>query len=294
VRARWLFVASALAAAACLDAPPASVDGDGGMPAVDSGAPVCSWSALETLANPTGLTGPTLDASELVLIAEAGGELRLFDRGDSGSEFVAGDPAFLDMVNSAALEANPALAAQGLALYFTRGDVPAMFDVWVAERNSRAEVFGSVRVVSGLSDPAIGESGVAVWERPDMREIFYAQIGDTDSDLAHAACTAADTCEPLGGLSGVNSRFDEGFPTVSGDGLDLYFERDEGIFVAHRSDTLDEFVVEPTPLFASDPDTTTYHDPEISEDGNRLYLLAKLYGGAETEYVFQVATRSCQ
>lgn len=281
-------------AAACLDAPPGAVvpSGDGGRREADAAPGTCVWSEPQMVASVTGMRGLTLDETELTMVVEAGGILRMFSRTSREEVFTSVSSTWLELVNSAEVEANPALSADGLSLYFTRGDSTAQYDAYLAERIAPDAAFDSVAGVDGLSLSEVGENGLAVWDGEDRREIFYAYDTGGYEELARAVCPAPDTCAPGGLLDGVSTGDSQGYPSLSGDGLDLYFERQgAGIFRAHRGSIDAEFEIDPVqPVY--DTEAATHHDPEISEDGNTLYFLTKPQpsGG----FIFEWSARLCQ
>jgi hypothetical protein len=277
----------ALVLSACLDAPPGASVG----PGEDGGRGMCSWSDPEPLESPIGITGPSLDGSETILVGEEGGELRLYER-DTIEDGFGNVGGILDGLNTADVDANPALARDGKDLYFTRGDPELAADVWVTHRSSTDSAFDSAELVDGLSEPATSENGVAVWDGPSGREIIYAIKTGGPPDLAHASCSARVTCEPLGALNGIASDADDNYPSISGDGLDLYFRRyGMGIMSAHRASVDDDFVLDAEQPVENTADFN-YYDPEVSEDGNTLYVARRPPAGGEFELA--VSHRTCQ
>jgi hypothetical protein len=131
-----------------------------------------------------------------------------------------------------------------------------------------------------------------VWDGPSGREIFYAIKTGGPPDLAHATCPARDVCNPVGALNGIASDADDNYPTISGDGLDLYFRRfGMGILSAHRDSVDDDFALD-----AMQPVDNTvsfnYYDPEVSEDGNTLYVVRQPPTGGG--YELAVLRRTCE
>jgi len=278
----------ALALSACLDAPPgATVE-----PGEDGGALACTWLDPEVLDSPTSIGGPTVDRTETMLVGEES-DLRLYERDTVGDGFgnVGG---IVDSLNTPDVEASPSLSPDGNDLYFTRGDRDFLADVWVAHRGSSADPFGPAQMVVGLSDPDISESGVAVWDAGGRHEIFYARrVDGGQADIARAVCSSRTVCEPSGSYPGIDSDADEVTPTISGDGLDLYFVRyGEGIFFAHRLGPDSDFeIADERPVLGTAGDVS-YLDPEVSEDGETMYVV--VYEVSSDTYTIRVSHRTCE
>lgn len=135
-----------------------------------------------------------------------------------------GVPALLANVNSDSYELLPSLSHDGLELYFTRfGDDAGMY---VSQRATDQQPFGAPDMLEELSDPEmfeydpeISSNGLEIFFRWDSRDIR----------VATRANTSAAWSEPeLTGVSGVS-------PSISGDGLSLYFIADDTVKVVKRT-----------------------------------------------------------
>jgi len=145
------------------------------------------------------------------------------------ADFIIGKSEKLgQMVNSWSDDYSPCISADGLSLYFasTRFGGYGSYDIWMCKRQSidddwsEAENLGPIVNSSGEdSCPAVSTDGL---------ELYFASFrssGEGGADIW--VSKRATTSEPWGQLANlgasVNSTADEVTPTLSVDGLELYF-----------------------------------------------------------------------
>jgi Tol biopolymer transport system component len=188
-------------------------------------------------------------------------------------------------VNSVFSDFAPDIAADGLSVYFGSdrsggvGDV----DLWIATRASTSEAFGAPKDLGpGINSqsvddhPNISEDGLALYFTSSRAG------GSGDADLWVATRPVMD--EPFGSPVSlgptVNSPSYDGEPSISADGLTLYFASDRtggigarDIWVAARSS--------PSPPFAPAKDIgrivnsgSNDATPDVSSDGGTLLFLS--------------------
>lgn len=144
-------------------------------------------------------------------------------------------------VNTAAFEFSPSISGDGLSLYFSvnRAEGFGMADIYVATRANSRELFGNVENLEGcfgvenLDDcvntdvrdsaadvTADGLMLVFSSDRPggghDFRDIYMATRENTDEPFGNVVNLGAE----------INSTSGEFGPSISADGLTLYFNRD--------------------------------------------------------------------
>ena len=145
----------------------------------------------------------------------------------------APDEAFLDVtlldgVNTPESEEDPKLSGDGLRLYFTQCRV---FDsrvhrepgceIYVATRETLDDEFGDPQPVEELNSPlndqcadVSGDGRVIVFSRGerDWRDLYIASRESRDARF----------CEPRS-LTEINSDYDDAYPSISGDGLTIFW-----------------------------------------------------------------------
>jgi Tol biopolymer transport system component len=164
------------------------------------------------------------------------------------ADFTFGEPTNLGpTVNSSAVDAIPSISADGLSLYFNsnRSGGYDGFDLWVTTRET-------------ISDP---------WDAP-------VNLGPT-----------------------INSSYDDAAPSISADGLTLYFNSDRSggyggwdIWVTTRQNTEDEWG---TPINPGSIVNSPYKDvaPSITADGLSLFFVSDRSGGSGNSDIW-VTTRA--
>lgn len=160
---------------------------------------------------------------------------------------------------------------------------------------SRSPTFGKVTNLGAPINsqdfdggPSVSASGLSIYFVSD-REV----TGGGDIWVARRNSTGEQFGNPENLGSSVNSSADEGSPSISADGLELFFDRaPEGhIFVATRPSTSSQFG-EPTAIDLGRRDCCDGF-PDISADGLELYFCSDRPGGSGGDDLW-IATRATQ
>ena len=179
-------------------------------------------------------------------------------------------------LNTSADELDPALSSDGLTLYFV-SSAGTMDQLYRATRASLADAFGPASLVPELANVDI--EGPALSPRGD--ELFFSQ-GTSPVNLMHATFDGV----VFGGVTPIaelDTTPDQGYPCISGDGLDIYFETTRSdaagdIWIAHRASVGAAF----ESASGVDVDLMGYDegDPEISREGSTLIFDSDRPGSA--------------
>ena len=220
----------------------------------------------------------------------------VFGGGRAEADFTFGEPVNLGpTVNTSYGEACQSISADGLTLYF--GEVPGDVDpsgcggcdIWVTTRDTIDDEWGprtNLAIVNTSSDdatPCISADGLSLYfasDRPGGR-------GSIDLWVATRTTTDAPWGEPENLGDTVNSWADEVCPSISADGLELYFSdylvtRPGGyydLWVTTR-DTIDGEWGTPENLGDTVNSSTFDAGPFISADSLMLFFLSWRGGGS--------------
>ncbi|MHC4586117.1 MAG: protease inhibitor I42 family protein [Planctomycetota bacterium] len=186
-------------------------------------------------------------------------------------------------VNSANNDAGPSISADGMSLYFssTRTGGHGDDDLWVTTRSTVSDSWGppvnlgsTVNSPSWDFDPSISANGLSVYftsNRP-------GSYGFVDIWVTTRATTEEDWSEPVNLGPVVNSTTFTQAPSISADGLVLFFESDRPGGVGHndiwmtRRATTDDPWGEPV-SFGPHVNSPGYEKmPDVSADGRTLYF----------------------
>lgn len=221
------------------------------------------------LSSPEEDYGPALSADGLELIFHSnrpggpgGYDMYRATRPDRASDFGAAE--LLANVNSPSHEENATLSHDGLTMYFT-STRSGSDTVFVATRAARGEPFGAPAELPGLG-AIVGPELSA-----DGSEMFASRNDGGTYDLFRITdyASPAPTFERVDALT--SETLDEFYPTLTGDGLTLYYEIGAmNIQRAHRAAIGEPFVADGRDAtFSSTEDDT---DPDISHDGRTFVL----------------------
>jgi hypothetical protein len=198
-------------------------------------------------------------------------------------------------VNSSAGEAEPAISAKGLELYF------GLWNQWnllVATRPSKDDPWSSpVKVgppVGSLEpDPPVGSNDVY---EPDISSdglsLYFASSragghGSDDIWVARRAAIADPWTEPVNLGSNVNSSGGEICPSISSDGLTLVFSRGVTSMWATTRKSIDDDWGPAVDLGIDNPHN--FYGPALSPDGSTIYFDAHaVWGGYGDNDIWQV------
>jgi len=212
------------------------------------------------------------------------------------ADFHFGTPTNLGpTVNSSRGDWPPSISADGLTLYFGSYDRPGGYgtwDLWVATRETADAEWGipanlgpTVNSFTKESGPSISTDGLSLFFHSDRRG-GVGPYGTVDIWVTTRATTGDPWGEPVNLGPTVNSSDREAVPSISADGLSLFFVSDRpggfgetDLYVATR-DTIDgEWS---TPANLGPTVNTLYADagPNISGDGLSFFFHSSRPGGS--------------
>jgi Tol biopolymer transport system component len=210
------------------------------------------------------------------------------------ADFTFGTPTNLGPpVNSSAEDGGPSISADGLSLFFhiNRPGGYGNLDLWVAMRGTTEDDWGEPTnlgpMVNSSSDD--GSPGISA----DGLSLYFSSgrpggSGNADLWVATRPTTAADWGTPVNLGPTVNSGAGEVWPSISADGLQLYFSEwevyrpggygDSDMWVTTRHTVSDPWAtpVNLGPIVNSSARDTS---PSISADGLSLFFHSNRLGG---------------
>jgi beta-lactamase regulating signal transducer with metallopeptidase domain/Tol biopolymer transport system component len=204
------------------------------------------------------------------------------------ADFVFGAPANLGpTINTSSGDAGPSISSDGLELYMD-SDRPGGYggwDLWIATRPTTNDPWGepvnlgpSFNTSTHEAAPSISANGL---------ELYYSslQSGSPDTWVATRATISDPWAEPVKLGPAVNSSSDDMGPSISADGLELYFAstRPGGLgrfdlWVTKR-ETIDDPWGEAVHLGPTVNSSVGDNSPCISPDGLMLFFESKRPGG---------------
>ena len=223
--------------------------------------------------------------------------------GQAKAHFIFGTPMNLgSIINSESAETAPCLSADGLELYFCDHSSPFKpggyggGDLWVITRQTKDDPWGlpinlGSTVNSSAADvhPSLSADGLSLYFSTNRS----GGLGFYDLWITTRATKHAPWQEPVNLGSTVNSTYSEGNPSISTDGLELYFSdfqnaRPGGhggwdIYVTTRPTISDPWSV-PVNLGPNVNSSRNEAGPNISSDGLTLFLNSNRsdgFGGAD-------------
>ncbi len=202
----------------------------------------------------------------------------------AGAEFTFSTPTNLGpVINSPAAEAGACISADGLTLHFDsdRSDGLGGFDIWVATRKATDEDWGApvnlgpiMNTVYEEFDTNISADGLSLYFTSD----HPGGSGDFDLWVAKRNTTDADWDIPVPLEPIVNSQYDDSGPSISADGLSLYFSSnrpdgygEDDLWVTTRP-TVNSVWGEPVNLGSTVNSSLWEARPNISADGLTLFF----------------------
>jgi len=205
--------------------------------------------------------------------------------GSAKADFTFGEPTNLGpMVNSIGKEVAPSISADGLELYFHSNE-----DIWGTVRATTADAWGTPLNLGLPISSSSTEYNPSI--SADVLELYFssdrpAGSGSQDIYVATRMTRENEWDEAVNLGSIVNDSTNDGGPSISADGLELYFQSynrtggygDVDIWVAVRTSRDEPWGV-PVPL--PPPINTSYRDthPDISGDGLVLFFDSSREGG---------------
>ena len=237
---------------------------------------------------------PSLTPDELTVFLHVrngpsgGADLVFATRPDKNSPF--GAPVPLSSRNTNDYEWGPDISTDGLSLYYCHGSSYGHGDIWVATRANTSEAFSNPQPVAEVNT-GYNEGPASI--SADGLSLFFSSGrpgGAGYGDLYMA--TRLDTNSPFGtpvNLSEINSVEGDNSPSISTDGLSLYYWVREmpslgpqEIWAATRSDVSLPFNT-PYNVEELNIDGIESHGPEISYDGKTIYFVSERDGSLPGE-----------
>jgi len=208
----------------------------------------------------------------------------------ANADFVFGTPTKVPNINSSSDDVCPEVSADGLSLFIgsKRPGGYGGFDLWVSTRATTAEDWNTpvnlgpaVNSSRGEHEQSISHDGLELYFS-DYGGVRPGGVGNVDTWVMTRAATDAPWGEPVNLGPPVNSSAWDGAPSISADGLSLFFHSGRSgnldLWVATRETVDDEWgaAVNLGPTVNS-PGLDA--DPDISADGLRLFFASNRAGG---------------
>jgi len=205
-------------------------------------------------------------------------------------------------VNSPAGDKAPSISADGLSLYFSSGRSGGCGgqDLWVTTRKTKSAPWGepvnlgpTVNSAANEHAPSISADDLTLYfaEQPDKLE-RPGGSGNGDIWVTTRKTKRDPWGTPVNLGPTVNSSAWDASPSISNDGLSLYFDSERGggdesaIWVTKRKSTSDPWgtPVKLGPVVNADWEA----NPDISRDGSTLYFTSTRQGGVGATDIWQV------
>lgn len=179
------------------------------------------------------------------------------------------------LVNSSLGESGGCLSSDGLTMFFASNRTPGGnwdYDLWMTTRSSKDEAWGPASRLSDVLNSNLPEW--TPWLTPDGLELYFAKgpVGNTDIYVTRRSGVSEPWSEPenLGPM--VNSGMWDDAPSLTVDGLELFFRSSRG----GESDLWGE-AVSLGPIVNSQEGAIFWGDatPTISPDGLTLFFTSR-------------------
>jgi len=219
------------------------------------------------------------------------GSADLWSSTRASTEDVWGIPINLGpMVNSKFRDGGPDISSDGCSLYFDSYNGQGNMDIWVTMRASISEPWGrpvnlgsTINISHWEAGPSISADGLSLYfdsERP-------GSVGGQDLWVTTRATINDPWGEPVSLGPTVNISMDDWNPSISADGLVLFFVSDWDLWMATRPTKEDVW----NPPVNLGPNINTHRDitPSISSDGSTLYFCSNRPGGMGGMDIWQVS-----
>ena len=215
----------------------------------------------------------------------------LIGANSANAGFVFGSPTNLGpMVNSSHGDGEPSLAADGLSLYFVsdRPDGYGGEDLWMSTRASTDDDWGRPVNLGPMINSSSHDAGPSI--SADGRSLYFHSIrpggqGLFDLWVTRRLLPGLPWGRPVNLGSVINSQANERSPSISADGLSLYFmsNRTDGsgafdLWVATRPTKTAPWQ-EPVNLGPAVNSESWELDPDIAADGLTLFFASGRPGG---------------
>jgi hypothetical protein len=201
------------------------------------------------------------------------------------ADFTFGEPTNLGpTINSSVREQTPSISADGLELYFRSTRAGGGFDIWVTTRATTDDPWGTPVSLGPKvnrspwvwdSCPSISADGLSLFF---VSERFGGE-GGLDIWVTTRPTKDESWAEPVNLGPTVNSSSGDFSPSISADGLSLYFASGSGdLWVTTRA-TVSEPWAEPVNLGPTVNSSSDEYCPSISADGLSLFFSSRRSGG---------------
>jgi beta-lactamase regulating signal transducer with metallopeptidase domain len=200
----------------------------------------------------------------------------------ASAELLVGIPVNLGpVVNSAtSTDTDPEISADGLTLYFMRGGPPGFGTLMTTHRDSLSSPWGSPVSIPQLATPVRPAEGPTVTEDELLMYFFGDATGNSVNEIYQSTRPSASDPwgQPVNIGPPVNSPFRDRHPSISPDGLTLYFvsNRDNpsqsqlDIYVAQRDLRTNPFGA---PVRLGSQVNTDFNEGGVEVSSNGLLLL---------------------
>ncbi len=222
----------------------------------------------------------------------------------ANADFTFGEPTNLGAtVNSSVRDREPSISADSLSLYFSseRPGGHGNHDIWITELQTTRQMTELVwdtpinlgppiNTPSNDAHPSISLNGLTLFFASDR----LGGYGERDLWVTTRSATSEPWSEPVNLGPTVNSSSDEAGPSISDDGLMLFYRSQkpgtyglEDIWFSKRATIENDW---DTPVHPGPPVNTTASDssPNISADGSILYFHSPRAGGLGDYDLWQV------
>jgi len=201
-------------------------------------------------------------------------------------------------VNSISKDENPCISADGLELYFAsnRAGSYGGHDIWVTRRLTKDDVWGTPTnlgpiVNTDMMDisPCITADGLSLYlacyqrDRIGCYDLFLTERETTDSPWGNPNRLGPD----------VNYQYNDVTPSISADGLTLFYARGDEplsacLWMTTRATTSELW--SPTVCLFSLFDASSFdYAPSVSSDGSILYFESRRSGGFGDSDIWQIS-----
>jgi len=207
------------------------------------------------------------------------------------ADFTFGTPAEVPNVNSSSHEQNASISSEGLSLFFISKRTGGIggTEIWVTTRETTDDPWGTPVNLGPTINSPVGDGGVSISSDglslyfSSTRSSGYGSAGDLWVTMRDTIHNEWDTPMNLGPT--VNSSADESYPSISADGLALYFTSNRGggigaydLWVTRRETIHDPWGT-PVNLGPTVNSSAQEVDPGISADGRTLFFASNRSGG---------------
>jgi Tol biopolymer transport system component len=270
--------------------------GDGAADAVS-----CTWGPFGVPVQATALNtfsndyGTAISADNLRIIFDSNfnsSGYKVYEATRTNTQSMFSGVTALTAINSTVDAGNPTMTPDATALYFSSAR-SGQDRIYRSERTTLAQPFSAPQLLPGMLATLAPISGPSI-SADELTLYFNRDANDGNGDDIYVATRGAitDGWDTIAPVTAVNTSMAEGVPSISSDGLELYFSRltngvgTDRIFVSRRASIATPFpaATQLVEIDMSSPES----DPTISDDGTTLWFA--LYG---TDADIYSAQRTC-